>query len=381
MNSALQHFPCAQCGSQLGFGPGQQRLVCSHCGTEQTVPSFPSTRLGAQRGLPIERAEAHPSIPPSETEVEEFLCPNCGARNTVDGTSFALICPYCSTSLSHPATERLQVWPKALLPFAVPESEAYRLALAKLQDTALAPPDLASDVRLRATLKGVYLPFWVFGSETETAYTVNRGKYEYEEVTAEGFVTYARRADWTRLDGHLSVPLNDILVAASPNPPLPFDTALAPWDFADLVPFQQHYLTGFHAEMSTIPAVEAHRTARHVMHGAIHQEIQRKVEADEIDLVRCDTHFSHETFKLVLMPFWIADYRVQGNTLLVYVNGQTGKALAQAAEADPKIGWSGWLVMALFGSVLILASVLLFQGGATLVRWFGPALTKYFLTP
>jgi hypothetical protein len=97
--------------------------------------------------------------------------------------------------------------------------------------------------------------------------------------------------------------------------------------------------------------------------------------------VRCDTHFSHETFKLVLMPFWIADYRVQGDTLLVYVNGQTGKALAQAAEADPKIGWSGWLVMALFGSVLILASVLLFLGGATLVRWFGPALTKYLLTP
>jgi ribosomal protein S27E len=381
MNSTLQRFPCVECGSQLGFGPGQQRLVCSHCGKEQTVPSFPSTRLGAQRGLPIERAEAHPSMPPSETEVEEFLCPNCGARTTVDGTSFALICPYCSTSLSHTATENLQVWPKAILPFAVPESDAYRSALAKLQDTALAPPDLASDVRLRPTLKGVYLPFWVFGTDSETAYTVNRGKYEYEEVTAEGFVTYARKAEWTRIYGHLPVPLNDILVAASPNPPRPFDAALAPWDFADLVPFQQHYLTGFHAEMSTIPAVEAHRTARHVMHGAIHREIHRKVEADAIDLVRCDTHFSHETFKLVLLPFWIADYRAQGKTLLVYVNGQTGKALAQVAETDPRVGWSGWRAMLLLGPVLIAIIWILFGAGSDLVRWYGPALVNYFLTP
>lgn len=387
MNSALQRFPCAQCGSQLGFGPGQQRLVCPHCGKEQTVPGSPATRLGAQRGLPIEQADTLPDIPTPERELEEFLCPNCGARTAFDGTSYALNCPYCGTSFSHQATESLQVWPKAILPFAIPEADAYRAALAKLQDTALAPPDLASDVRLRPTLKGVYLPFWAFGAGSETAYTVNRRKYFVEEVhrrhfngevVAEGFVTYERKAEWTRIDGHLPVPLNDILVAASPNPPRPFDTALDPWDFADLVPFQRHYLTGFHAEMSKIPAADAHRQARQLMHGAIHREIQRAVEADEMDLVRCDTHFSHETFKLVLLPFWIADYRVRGKTLLVYVNGQTGKALAQVGDTDPAVGWSGWLVMGLFGSVLILAIWVLFKTGPTLIHWYGPALIKVF---
>jgi len=376
-----------QCGSQLGFGPGQKRLVCSHCGKEQAVPSFPSTRLGAQRGLPIEQANALPDIPTPETEFEEFLCPNCGARTAFNGTSYALACPYCGTSFSHEATERLRVWPKAILPFAIMEADAYRSALAKLQDTAFASPDLAFDVRLRPILKGVYLPFWAFGAHSETAYTVNRGKYFVEEVHrrhfngevfAEAFVTYVRKADWTRIDGHLPVPLNDILVAASPNPPPPVDTALAPWDFADLVPFQRHYLAGFHAEMSSIPAAEAHRKARHLMHEAIHRDIQRAVEADEIDLVRCDTHFSHETFKLVLLPFWIADYRDQGKTLLVYVNGQTGKALGQVGATDPKVGWSGWIAMFLFGPLLIAVIWILFHAGSDLVRWYGPALIKVF---
>jgi hypothetical protein len=130
--------------------------------------------------------------------------------------------------------------------------------------------------------------------------------------------------------------------------------------------------------MSKISAADAHRHARQLMHGAIHREIHRAVEADEMDLVRCDTQFSHETFKLVLLPFWIADYRVQGKTLLVYVNGQTGKALAQVGETDPKVGWSGWIAMAMFGSVLILASLMLFLGGPTLIQWFGPALIKVF---
>ena len=373
-----------QCGSQLGFGPGQKRLVCSHCGKEQAVPSSPSTRLGAQRGLPIEQAGA---LPPPDMGLEEYLCPNCGARTTFDGTSFALNCPYCSTSFSHQGAKDLQVWPKAILPFAIPERDAYRSALAKLQDTALFAPDLASDVRLRQTLKGVYLPFWAFGAASETAFTINHGKYFVEqvprrqfneEVLAEAFVTYERKAEWTRIDGHLPVPLNDILVAASSNPPRPFDTALAPWDFADLVPFQRHYLTGFHAEMSSIPAAEAHRHARQLMQGAIHREIQRVVEADEMDLVRCDTHFSHETFKLVLLPFWIADYRDQGKTLLVYVNGQTGKALAQVGATDPKVGWSGWIAMFLFGPLLIAVIWILFHAGSDLVRWYGPALIKVF---
>jgi len=340
--------------------------------------------------LPIEQADTLPDIPSPETELEELLCPNCGARTAFDGTSYALNCPYCSTSFSHQATEILQVWPKAILPFAIPEAEAYRFALAKLQDTALAPPDLASDVRLRPTLKGVYLPFWAFGAASETAFTINHGKYFVEqvprrqfneEVLAEAFVTYERKAEWTRIDGHLPVPLNDILVAASPNPPRPFDTALEPWDFAELFPFQRHYLTGFHAEMSKIPAADAHRHARHLMHGAIHREIHRAVAADEMDLVRCDTHFSHETFKLVLLPFWIADYRVQGKTLLVYVNGQTGKALAQVGETDPKVGWSGWLAMALLGPLLIAVIWILFGAGSDLVRWYGPALVNHFLTP
>ncbi len=237
MNSTEQHFPCAECGSQLGFGPGQKRLVCSHCGKEQAVPSFPSTRLGAQRGLPIERVGALPAVPPSDREFEEFSCPNCGARTTFDGTSFALNCPYCGTSISHPATEDLQVWPKAILPFAVPEAEAYRSALAKLQDTTLTPADLASDVRLRPTLKGVYLPFWVFGAGSETAYTVNRGKYEIKEVTVEGYVDYERRADWSRIDGHLSVPLTMFWLQPHPTRPGPLIRCLRPGTLPTLFRF------------------------------------------------------------------------------------------------------------------------------------------------
>ena len=74
-------------------------------------------------------------------------------------------------------------------------------------------------------------------------------------------------------------------------------------------------------------------------------------------------------------------WRFKGKTLLAFVNGQTGKAMAQVGDIDPKVGWSGWLALALFVPVLFLAGWIFFLGGSTLVHWYGPALVNYFLTP
>jgi hypothetical protein len=52
--------------------------------------------------------------------------------------------------------------------------------------------------------------------------------------------------------------------------------------------------------------------------------------------------------------------------------------MAQVGDTDPAVGWSGWLVMALFGPVLILASWILFKTGPTLMHLYGPALLKAF---
>ena len=32
-------WPCAQCGAQLRYAPGQTELTCDHCGHVQTIPA------------------------------------------------------------------------------------------------------------------------------------------------------------------------------------------------------------------------------------------------------------------------------------------------------------------------------------------------------
>ena len=39
MNEVEHRWPCAACGADLTFAPGQRRLVCAHCGHAQTIPA------------------------------------------------------------------------------------------------------------------------------------------------------------------------------------------------------------------------------------------------------------------------------------------------------------------------------------------------------
>ncbi len=324
----------------------------------QAVPVTPATRSAAQRGVPLTWAEEEAGPQADAPEPATLLCPNCGARSPFDGVSYATECPYCGTPLMTHAVESTHLKPKALLPFAVTEAEAFRAALDWLRtENAYALPDEDATIRLRSRLKGVFLPFWLFGAQSDTDYTVNITKSWYEvDRDFMGREQENIRTKWHRLDGALSFALNDVLVAASTNPPKPFDVALEPWDFTALVEFRRDYLAGFHAEAHQISPITAHKEARHKMHGLVRDEIQKTTEGREILFVRCDTTFSHETYKLVLLPYWIADYSDQGSQYLVFINGQTGKTQARVRDSvSPRIGWSNGPVAGLLLLVVLLA--------------------------
>ncbi|MDD9978068.1 MAG: TFIIB-type zinc finger domain-containing protein, partial [Boseongicola sp.] len=34
-------FPCENCGSDLRFDPGDERLICDHCGNTETIDHGP----------------------------------------------------------------------------------------------------------------------------------------------------------------------------------------------------------------------------------------------------------------------------------------------------------------------------------------------------
>ena len=95
--AAEEHrFPCTQCGADLRFAPGDNALVCDHCGYRETVGE--TTR----RHQPIPeldfRRAVEARLPEAEIETARFSrCPNCGAEVEFDPAVHAAECPFCAT--------------------------------------------------------------------------------------------------------------------------------------------------------------------------------------------------------------------------------------------------------------------------------------------
>ena len=72
-------FPCAQCGAQLRFTPGQRRLTCQYCGYEQDIPHSEEARDAALETLDLRDALAN-HLPPDAIEETRVLSCTIAAR-------------------------------------------------------------------------------------------------------------------------------------------------------------------------------------------------------------------------------------------------------------------------------------------------------------
>ena len=77
-------FPCAQCGAQLRFTPGQRRLTCQYCGYEQDIPHSEEARDAALETLDLRDALANHLPPDAIEETRVLSCDNCGAQVQFD---------------------------------------------------------------------------------------------------------------------------------------------------------------------------------------------------------------------------------------------------------------------------------------------------------
>ena len=90
------HFPCDNCGADFRFDPGQDRLICDHCGNTDDISSGP-WQGGTLHELDLRAAVAGDML---EAEIEEtrvVSCLNCGAQTEFDQNVHVAECPFCAT--------------------------------------------------------------------------------------------------------------------------------------------------------------------------------------------------------------------------------------------------------------------------------------------
>ncbi len=357
-------WPCAQCGAQLRYAPGQTSLTCDHCGHVQAIPAdVPKARSRALQELDLAKGLRDDLPGRDMVEVRTTSCPNCGAQVEITGATHATQCPFCATPVVLDTGTQRHIKPQALVPFALTEGEARKAMIAWMGGLWFAPGTLLEYARKGRAMNGVYVPFWTFDADTASRYSGERGEYYYETRTVTVRVNgkmetrqeQVRHTRWYPARGGVARVFDDVLVMASTSLPARLGNELTPWNLGDLVPYTPDYLAGFQAEGYTVPLSDGHAQARDRMSDIIRSDVRRDIGGDEQRIHSVDTDWSEETFKHILLPVWMAAYKYNGKSYRFLVNGQTGEVQGERPWSIWKIAFAVILVAALALAALYLS--------------------------
>ena len=357
-------WPCAQCGSQLRYSPGQTSLTCGHCGHLQAIVSeTPWSRAEALRELDLAKG-LHDDLSAGDmVDIRTTNCPNCGAQVAITGATHATECPFCATPVVLDTGTQRHIKPQAILPFVLTEGESRKAMIAWMGNLWFAPGPLLEYARKGRAMTGMYTPFWTFDADTASRYSGQRGEHYYETRTvtvringrSEQRQEQVRRTRWYPASGRVARDFNDVLVMASRSLPPRLGNELTPWDMGKLVPYAPEYLAGFQAESYTIRLADGHAEARDRMADVIRSDVRRDIGGDEQRITSIDTNWTDETFKHILLPVWMAAYKYNGKSYRFLVNGQTGEVQGERPYSIWKIAFTILLIVAMVAGAVYLA--------------------------
>ena len=352
-------FPCEQCGALLKFAPGSSALECSHCGHRQPIAPSDRPILEHDFAQALERL-AHSGA--ATAEPLALKCSNCAADFELPAGEHAGACPYCSTPVVVDPALLKPFQPESLLPFRLDQRQAWDAFRKWLGSLWFAPGALKRYARGESRLKGVYIPYWTYDSQTQTRFRGQRGDVYYVTQT---FTTVRNgrsvrqtkrvpRIRWTPVSGQVQRHFDDVLIGASTTLPRQLTDPLAPWDLQQLVPFDQAYLSGFGSEIYQVGLDAGFDYARGVMEQVIRGDIRRRIGGDQQRIDRLHTEHRDTRFKGLLLPVWMAEFRFRGKPYRFVVNARTGKTRGERPYSYLKIVAAVLLGLAAAGGLLYL---------------------------
>jgi DNA-directed RNA polymerase subunit RPC12/RpoP len=353
-------FTCTKCSADLRYTPGQKDLVCEYCGATQDIQ---------QQDFAIEEQDylKHLSFQIEEDTIDVHIvtCDSCGATSTLEANTESGECPYCMTPLiiKNSKIEGL-IRPKSLLPFKLKQNEAREKFKKWISSLWFAPSNLKKALTISGRLKGIYLPYWTYDTKTQSSYFGQRGDYYYTSetyTTTENGQTVTktrevRHTRWSSASGHVLNTFDDVLVPGSTSLPERFLLALEPWDLANLVPFDEKYLSGFITEKYRTDLEQGFEKAKEIMKQSILRTVCSEIGGDEQRILELRTSYSSITFKHILLPVYVCAYKYKAKLYQFIVNARTGEIKGQRPWSWIKIGFTIVLGATIIGALVLYGS-------------------------
>ncbi len=347
---------CPSCGAHLKYKPGSEMLQCEYCQAEVEIE---------KREEIIQEIDFDAFVSDSENiKVQQDLitvrCEGCGAHVTLPPNVVSDRCAFCSSILVTKRTEKeTQIAPMSILPFGIDAQQAFAQFRSWITKLWFAPNELKRFAIQPETLKGVYVPYWTFDSNTDNFFAGQRGdNYVATEsyTTTENGRTVSKtrsvtKIRWTPVSGEFQRFFDDVLVLASKSLPQKYTDRLEPWDLKNLTPFSEKFLSGFVTETYQVELNEGLELAKQTIESLLREEVRRRIGGDHQRINTIKSTHSNITFKHILLPVWISAFRYRNKVYRFLVNGRTG-------EVQGERPYSTWKIVRLVLLILIIILII-----------------------
>ena len=351
-NVETQMQKCPGCGANLVFDPERQALYCAHCGTVESLPeSLTAKELDINSAFSSDRNW-------SEEEASAFECDNCGAKVVLQKGETATSCPFCGTAHVMKTNELLGLKPNALIPFAFGRDKAVELAKQWAKKRLYAPRKFKKNITTD-NLKGVYTPCFTFDSSTLSYYKGRIGKRHTRTVGSGKNRRTETYIVWRNIAGTYADFFDDVLVSAGQKMDQKKLDKINPFDTNNSKEYEEKYLLGFMAYHYDCELESCWDTAKNRIDVALRNSILAQYSYDVVDYLNVSTTHSNVTYKYVMLPVYVGNYKYNKKTYNFYINGETGKVTGKYPISPLKVIFT---VLGGLALIAIIAAIIYFYG-------------------
>lgn len=351
MSTQITNYQCPACTGPLHFDEQTGKLQCDYCESSFTVEEVEA--LFAEKNADAEQAVQEKQPEPSEWGVDAekmraYSCPSCGAELICEETTAATACPYCGNPAIVPGQFSGTKKPDCIIPFRFSKEQAVAALKKHYQGKLLLPKAFADENHLQE-IKGVYVPFWLFGGSVEADVTFKTTRTHTHTTGKERIITTDHYEVWRKG----TVPFSHVPVDGASKMPDEHMDAIEPFDYQDLKPFSLSYLPGFLADKYDVTAEEcAPRAEARCRSSAVSAMRSTVMGYESCIPVREDVTVHHSDVQYALLPVWLLSTKWKNQNYLFAMNGQTGKLIG-----DLPISWERF--WAWFGGIFAASAVIM----------------------
>ncbi|MGN0438235.1 MAG: hypothetical protein ACI4F4_06880 [Lachnospiraceae bacterium] len=326
---------CPRCGGVMDFDPATGNLHCPYCDYEETIPTDEQTPQQAEE-LDFDSAE-FTANKDWGVATKTVLCKACGAESIYDALQTSAVCPFCGSNQVMDQNDTDTIAPGGVVPFSISDKQASELFHKWIKKKFFCPK-LAKQSAKADKFKGIYLPYWTFDAQTFSTYS---GEYGIDHKRKDKDGNVRVETTWHRTSGKYNEFIDDELVIATNKQDRNMLKGIEPFDTANNKTYKPEYIAGFVAERYSVGLKDAWKTAetsiKNKLKYHIADKIRKEHHADQTRNISLNTVFTNKTYKYLLLPIWVSNFKYNDKVYQFMVNGQTGKISGKTPVSIPKV--------------------------------------------